>query len=136
MLEIECRGRVDRAGIRQVDGIGALVLAVSADEQHVFALAVYGEVAGEAQGVEDVESVAVDPEASGTYDFSENVNGEVQELNCNNRVFDLVAINQELLDALSGLLAGESGHLDPPENWEIDIALAVDGICGDALGRR
>ena len=134
LLDVESRGGIQLLGVEQVELVDVVLLAVVADQGDVFALAVDREVAGEADGVEDGESVAVDLEAAGTVDFTEHGEAEVHELDGDDGVLDLAALDEEFLDVLGSLLSRAVGDADGADHREVDVTVGVHGVAGDGVG--
>ena len=136
LLDVEGRGGVHLPGVQEVELVDVVLFAVVADQGHVFALAVDRQVAGEADGIEDGEAVAVDLETAGAVDFTEDGEAEVHEFHGDDRIFDLAALDEELLDVLGGLLPGAVGDKDGADDREVDVAVGVHGVAGDTVGGR
>lgn len=77
--------------------------------------------------------VAVDAETSGLVDFAQDREAEVHVFDGDNGVFHQVLAEQFALDVGSDLFAVHAGYLDLAEYGEVDFAVAVDGIAGNAL---
>ena len=109
LLEVVGRGVEDR-GARQVQGVDLPLAVLLADDLHVFALAVDGEVAGQGEGLEDGDLVTGDVVGARGGDLSEDGDLEVQELD---RVDGVLNIS----GSLWGRLYFERAPLHHPSAW-------------------
>ena len=128
LLEVE-GGRLEQAlhlgEVHEVDLVHAVDLTGDHDTG---AVAVDGEVAGAAEGVENGEMVLRDGDDAGVVHLAEHVHAEVDILYGDDGVVDEFAGAETLLDVGGELLAGLAFGADFAEYGKLDGALFVDGV--------
>ena len=126
LLEVEGRGAEDifRGEIEYLDGPFAVCLAGNDD---FVAHAVNGHVAGHGQCVEDRDPVAVDLEAAGMGDLSDDGELHVGELYVYRGVVDVAALDDLVGNQPGEFVAGEALALDGPDDGHQDASVLIDG---------
>ena len=128
LLEVE-GGRLEQAlHLREVHEVD-LVHAIDLTGDHdTGAVAIDGEVAGAAEGIENGEMVFRDGDDAGVVHLAEHVHAEVDVLHGDDGVVDELAAAEALLDVGGELLAGLAFSTDFAEYGKLDGALLIDGV--------
>ena len=134
LLEIVVGG-VHQTGIVEIQGVDLLLaIGILADELHIVAHAIDGEVTGLRQGLEDVDLLIAHGEHTGTGDFTEDGDLVVGHADSDHRALVLIQVGTDLgQDELLTIGLGETAHRDGTDDGELYLAVVVDQI---ALDRR
>ena len=115
-------------GIVEVEGVGFLHAVLLAQHGDVLALALDGEVAGKAKGIEDGETVLVDVVFAGAADFAKYRYLLVVETDNDNGVENEFLLEDDVLDVLCYLVAGLALDIDFAQGGEVDVSALIDGV--------
>ena len=133
LLEVERRRGVDVLSAHEVQPIDHKRVTLHALHHHLVPLAVDGEVAGHAQGVEYRHPVTLYRITPGLRHLAHHGDAEVHELHRHNRILDEVLPYELTLDEGGDLLAGHALDTEPAEHRKVDASFGVEGVARDAL---
>ena len=119
---------MELCGIVEVKGVGFLYAILLAEHCDILALALDGEVAGKAYGIEHGEAVLVDVVlARGCY-LADNGYLLVVETDDDNGVEQKFLLKDDVLDVLGHLVACLALDMDFAQCGEVDVTTLVNGV--------
>ena len=127
LLQIEAGGVEDVAAAEVVDE-NLPFLADFADDGHLVHTGVGGEVAGVGNGLEEGDAVAPDGVGAVAADSTEDGIFEVEEVDGDEGILDVVALDDAVLDELRHLGECAALDVDLSEHGEVDVAVNIHAV--------
>lgn len=121
-------GGVEELFLGEVDGVDGLGAVAGADDDNLVAHAVEGDVSASRDGFEDGQAVTFGVEELRLFDFADDGDVEVEEVDCYDGVGDIVCVAECLLELHAEFLACFACNVDVAQYGEGDVSLFGDVI--------